>query len=94
MREGDFYPHLRNVKIERYTMVTNEGFGRPIDWLNEPATYAVRTRDLPAYRITIPAHDWEAIMEIYQAHFHPQVNNPGVIQAWEQYKMMVTLARP
>lgn len=94
MREGELYPHLRYARFEQYNIVIQENYSTPTNWLDEQARYQIGQRAVPGLKITIPEHDWESIMEIYRAHYHPQTNNPGVRQAWEQYKMMVALAQP
>ena len=95
MREGDFYPHLRHAMIKQWTMIIREQTAPPArNWADSFARYAIGERHVPALEIRIPERDWEAIMEIYRAHFHAENTNPGVKQAWEQYKIMCAMTRP
>lgn len=93
MREGELYPHLRHARFEPYTVVIQHNYATPTNWLDQQARYQVDQRAVPGLRIMIPEADWEAIMEIYRAHFHAENSNPGVTQAWEQYKIMCSLTR-
>ena len=94
MKEGDYYPNLRYVKIEPYTIAMVEPLAASQWWLDQPAEpYTVQSRTVPALRVTIPEADWNRIMEIYRAHFHAENRNPGVRDAWEQYQIMCALAR-
>lgn len=64
-------------------------------WNSSNPLEAVTIREYatPAVRVTIPRVDWEAIMEIYRAHYHAESRHPSVRAAWEQYRIMVSLTR-
>jgi hypothetical protein len=91
--EGDYYPNLRYTQIEPYNVVIQYNYSAPRDWLDSQARYMTDQRAVPGVRITMPLQDWEAIMEIYKTHFHAENTNPGVKQAWEQYKIMCAMTR-
>lgn len=94
MREGELYPHLRSARMENCEMILREWPDITAKSWNahDPLeAVAIREYPTPAVRITIPAVDWECIMEIYRAHYHAQNQTPGVRAAWEQYKIMVSL---
>lgn len=93
MREGDFYPHLQHARIEAYRVVIQRHYSPPGSWQDQQARYMTDQHSVPGVKITMPESDWEAIMEIYRAHYHAQNRNPGVQQAWEQYQVMVSLTR-
>ncbi len=46
---------------------------------------------IDAVQVTMPREDWEMIMEIYRAHYHAANHNPGVLDRWMEYRMMVAL---
>lgn len=91
MREGDLYPELQHARIEAYRVVIQRHYSASGDWLDSQARYMTDQHSVPGVRITMPESDWEAIMEIYRAHYHAQNRNPGVRDAWEQYRVMVGL---
>lgn len=96
LKEGDFYPELRDAKFETCTVIIRQWPEMAAtNWTPGTVLDAVEIKEYPtpAVRITIPESDWIRIMEIYQSHYHSMVNNPGVNAAWEQYKMMVHLTR-
>jgi len=94
MIEGEYYPHLRHVRIEPYNVVIHYNYASPKNWLDSQAKYMTDQQAVPGVKITMPEADWQGIMEIYQAHFHAENRNPGVRQAWEQYKIMCAMTRP
>ena len=93
MIEGEYYPHLRHVRIEPYTVVIQQNYAPPRSWLDSQARYMTEQSAVAGVKITMPEADWEGIMEIYQAHYHAENRNPGVRDAWEKYKIMVSLTR-
>ena len=93
MREGDYYPDLRYVRIVPHTLEIMEKLSTPKDWLDNQSQYMINKRTVAGLQITMPEADWEAIMEIYRAHFHAENRNPGVRDAWEQYQIMCALTR-
>jgi hypothetical protein len=96
MREGDLYPELRSAQIEPWTMIQREWPElTAANWTTQDPLAAVNIREYqtPAVRVTIPAVDWEVIMQIYRAHYHAESRHPSVRAAWEQYKIMCSLTR-
>jgi hypothetical protein len=93
MIQGEYYPHLRHVRIEAYTVVIHHNYPAPRDWLDSQARYMTHQHTVPGVKITMPEADWEGIMEIYKSHYHAENHHPGVRDAWEKYRMMVGLTR-
>jgi hypothetical protein len=96
MREGDRYPELRNMNVDRTTL--QERIEPMPDWsldrdqmMERWRSATVRVREIEGVRITMPRDDFEALMSIYQAHYHACSRNPAVAEAWHQYKMLAAL---
>lgn len=96
MREGDYYPELRNMTVSRTDLtqrmepMPNWSLGRD-EMMAEWRNARVHTTQIEGVRITMPKEDFERMMSIYQAHYHACNRNPAVADAWHQYKMLVAL---
>lgn len=92
MREGELYPELRRAVFQPTEMRSSRM--NPQYWTN-PDLKAIPTYiedvAIPAVRITIPREDLEKLMSIYTAHYHAANQNPAVVEAWQQYRMLVAL---
>jgi len=65
--------------------------------------YAVRAADygareyvnvrstVPGVRIEMTQADWDTMVEIVAAHRRAAAHNPAVLDAWQQYRMLVAL---
>jgi hypothetical protein len=93
MIQGDYYPHLRHMQIEPSKVIVQQRYLPPRSWADSQARYMIEQQAVPGVKITMPEQDWEGIMEIYKNHFHAENSNPGVRDAWEKYRIMVTLTR-
>lgn len=100
MREGDFYPELRNMtytktfnKIQEIKSVGMGNWMNIVQQANPEKEVSFSVDNLQMVRIDIPIRDWERIMEIYKSHYHAIERNPAVESVWQQYKMLKVLAR-
>lgn len=96
MTQGDQYPEMRNMNVDRVTLqervepIPNWSLGAT-EMMAEWRAATVRVRAIEGVRITMPVEDFEAMMAIYRAHYHAMDRNPAVAAAWSQYKMLVAL---
>lgn len=95
MKEGEYYPHLRQAKIHPGVNSLRELKPSRTSWeLTDQTVIAVQDVEiLPTVVIEIPLRDWEGIMEIYQTHFHAQNRSAAVLHAWAQYQLLVKLSK-
>ena len=63
------------------------------DWINmkDGEKLTMTTRDLPGVVVTMPAEDYEAMLDILRSHYDAVSTNPAVNDAWVQYKMLQAL---
>ena len=92
---GEHYPHLHRANIQEAVHGFREFRPRTAAWQlpDQSVVDACDVEVLPTLVIEIPATDWQAIMEIYRAHWHAQNTNEAVAQAWTQYQLLVKLSQ-
>lgn len=93
LEEGELYPELRRARWQPIEMIE-----RHIDaasWVkaNYGPDQMVEHKRIPGVRLELPEEDLNAIMEIYQAHYHAANRNPGVKEAWLEYRTLVALTQ-
>lgn len=100
MLEGQMYPELRRMSLERATLSSTRidpGYWErhwdeknPKQSLREIGSH-VQSVEIEAVRITMPREDFERMMSIYTAHYHAANRNPAVVETWNQYRTLVAL---
>ena len=97
LQPGEHYPELRNATIQTQKMELHEmqppNWNLPRDQMFAEWRTTAQTRVVDAVRVTMPEEDWARLMSIYTAHYHAASRNPAVQEAWQQYKMLVTLTQ-
>lgn len=88
----------RNMRIENnYTMVMRSW--SPLNYSSMPfagvdiQSSMLSDKTVPAVRVTMPIEEFEELISIYRSHYRPQSDNPAVIDAWNQYKMLLALTK-
>jgi hypothetical protein len=65
------------------------------DWVNmrDGETLTMTTQDLPGVVITMPAEDFDTMLNILHAHHHAQSTNAAVNDAWLKYRMLIAMTQ-
>ena len=63
------------------------------DWINmrDGEKLTMTTLDLPGVVVTMPAEDYEEMIDVLRSHYRAISTNPAVRDAWYQYKMLLSL---
>ena len=88
------YPELKkaNVAIKTIRIASTPNV---VQWYSTKSfdqdRLNINVEEVEGVQVTMPREDWEKIMEIYQSHYVAINQNPGVLDRWMEYRMMVAL---
>lgn len=88
-------PGLRRSLIQ-HTTLRVELAHPSLDWCNmrDGETWSPCTQVLPGVQLTMPAQDFEHVVDVLQAHHHAVSTCAAVQDAWNQYRMLLAMTRP